>query len=78
MISDFSKIYSVSRPFKESYSGNIAFTCFFIGFYSFGVKGNIFFFSKFIIFIACSFKDLQNYFVVQRMLILYVVKSTDC
>ena len=60
IVSNLSIAYSVRRPFKESSSPNIAFICFFIG--SILSVSNISFFSKLIIFIACSFKDLQNSF----------------
>ena len=65
IVSNFSIVCSVRRPLKESYSANIAFICFFVGFWLFRCqRQHIFFFSKTLIFfVTCSFKDLQNSFI---------------
>ena len=81
MISNLSILYIVRGFFKESYSTNVAFIYFFMGFYFFWCQGKYFFFLKSIMLFVHSFKDLQNssysLSTIKRMFIFYVVKSPN-
>ena len=77
MVSNLSIVYSVRRPFKESYSSNTAFICFLIGFWFFRCQRQHFFLLE-IDYIYYMFFQYTVFSKVQRMLILYVVKFPDC
>ena len=63
MVSNFLVIFIFSKPLWESFSVDV--TCTHILCYCsfFSVNGNILLFSKLITFVACSLKEVQNFFI---------------